>query len=105
MFYTPHYHQANRIVERTNGLLKCFLKPRDPGWSVQLSEAMTKINNSWGVNRCPRITAFYSKSPSILPGVKETKNLINLLHYPGQPVLVELPNVEQVPLVPNTPFQ
>lgn len=71
---------------------------------MQLSEAVTKVNDHWGVNGCPLITAFCPKSPSLLPEMRETEDARDVLHHSGQPVLVELPNVGQVPLVLKTPF-
>jgi len=32
VFHTLYYPQAKRTVERTNGLLKWFLRPWDSGW-------------------------------------------------------------------------
>lgn len=37
-FHTPYYPQANGIVERTNGLLKRFLKPQKANWDCHLWE-------------------------------------------------------------------
>ena len=47
--------------------------------------------------------AFCPKPPSILPGKREDKDPTNPLRYPGQPVLVDLPTVGQVPLTLKTP--
>lgn len=42
------------------------------------------------------------KPPSILPGREENKSSVGLLYNPGQPVLVDLPTVGQVPLTLKT---
>ena len=65
---------------------------------------MTRVNDCWGVNGCPQITAFCPKASSILPGEYETKNPVSPLQYPGQPLLAELPAIGQVPLVLKTPI-
>jgi len=44
-FHTPYYPQANRIGERTNGLLKRFLKPRNSGWAGRVREALSLVNS------------------------------------------------------------
>lgn len=50
VFHTPYYPQANRMVERTNGLLKSALKPHEANWASCLLEAVTKVNSRWGIN-------------------------------------------------------
>lgn len=55
-----------------------------------------------GVNSCPKITAFYPTPPSIVPSLQGPDDPNNPSHYPGQPVLVDLPTVGQVPLVLKT---
>lgn len=45
IFHTPYYPQANGIVERTNGLLKQFLNPLEPGWADRIWDAVTKKND------------------------------------------------------------
>lgn len=102
-FHTPYYPQANGIVERTNSLLKHFLKPHEPGWFMRLSEAVTKVNDGWGVNGCPWITVFCPKPPSLLAEARETEDVKVPLHHSGQYVLVELPSGS--PLGIKNPFQ
>ena len=83
----------------TPGLLKRTLRPHNPGWARRISDAVTKVNGRWGVNGCPRLAAFCPNPPSLLPGTGENKKPRNPLYYPGQPVLVDLPTVGQIPLV------
>jgi len=45
VFHTPYYPQANGIVERTNGLLKQFLKPYKLGWAEWVGDAVTNVNS------------------------------------------------------------
>ena len=104
VFHTPYYPQANGIVERTNGLLKRFLKPHKPGWTERVWDAVTSVNSRWGVNGCPKITAFCPKAPKIMPAPHGPDHRSNPSHFPGQPVLVELPTVGTVPLVLDTPL-
>ena len=102
IFHTCYYPQTNGIGERTNRLLKCVLRPHNSGWPACLPDAVVKANSCWGVNGCPRLTAFCPKPPS--PGKKETKDPVKTLHFPGQPILVNLPAVGEVPLTLKTPF-
>lgn len=104
VFHTPYYPQGNGIAERTNGLLKRFLKLHEPGWPNRLWEAVMKVNDRWGVNGSPRLIAFCPKPPSIIPGRREEKNPQNPLHYPAQSVLDNLPTIGEVPLVLKTPI-
>jgi len=66
-FHTPYYLQANGIVERTNGLLKRFLKPHKSGWAERVGDAVTSVSNCWGTNGCPKITAFCPQALTIMP--------------------------------------
>lgn len=104
VFHTHYYPQANGIVERTNGLLKPVLKLHSAGWPARLPDAVAKVNNRWGKNRCPKLTAFCPEPHSLLPGKREGKNPVKPLHYPGQPVLVDLPTIGEVPLILKTPL-
>ncbi|KAF4804444.1 hypothetical protein TURU_007906 [Turdus rufiventris] len=104
IFHTPYYPQANGIVERTNGLLKRLLKLQETGWDLRLWKAVKGINDRWGVNRCPKITAFCPKAPNIIHVLRGTNDPKNPGHYPGQPVLVDLPTVGEVPLVLKPPL-
>lgn len=52
-FPYPSLPSGSVIVEHTNGLLKRALKPHNPGWTQQIADAVSKINNCWGVNGCP----------------------------------------------------
>ena len=101
-FHTPYYPQANRVVERSNGLLKCILRPHDPGWSARIPDAIARVNGQWGINGCPRLTPFCPTTSFLLPGEREEKDPIKPLQYPGQPVLVYLPTVGEVPLTLKT---
>lgn len=103
-FHTPYYPQANGIVERTNGLLKHALKLHSAGWPARLPDAVAKVNNRWGKNGCPKLTAFCPKPPSSLPGKREDEDPEKPLHYPGQPVLADLPTIGEVPLTLKTPL-
>ena len=102
VFHTPYYPQANRIVERMNGLLKRFHKPHRSGWAERLWDAVTSVNSRWGMNGCPKITAFCPKAPTIMPAPYGPDPPKSLSHFPSQPVLVKLPTVETVPLLLET---
>jgi len=102
VFHTPYYPQANGIVERTNGLLKRFLKPHKSGWAERVGDAVTSVNSRWGTNGCPKITAFCPQASTIMPTSHGSGHSNNPSHFPGQPVLVELPTVGAVPLVLDT---
>lgn len=52
---TPH-PQASGIVERTNGLLKWFLRPQDPKVPDQLWDTVTKVSDPWRISGCPWLT-------------------------------------------------
>lgn len=65
---------------------------------------MKGVNDRWGVNGCPKITAFCPTAPSIIPSLQGPNDSKNPAHYPGQPVLVDLPTVGEVPLVLKTPL-
>ena len=104
VFHTPYYPQANGIVERTNGLLKRFLKPHKPGWAERVGEAVTNVNNRWGTSGCPKIAAFCPQAPTMVPISRSPNSPRTPFYSPGQPVLVELPTVGAVPLVLDTPL-
>ena len=57
VFHTPYYPQANGIVERTNGLLKRFLKAHKPGGAERVGDAVTSVSSRRGTNGCPKMTA------------------------------------------------
>lgn len=101
-FSHPHYPQANRIVERTNGLLKRFLKPQNPGRATRIQKALTLVNSWWGKFGSPKITAFCPGPPTILPTPQGPDHPKTPLYYPSQPVLVKIPTVGDVPLVLDT---
>jgi len=67
VFHTPYYLQANGIVERTNSLLKRFLKPHKSGWAEQVGDAVTSVNSCWGTYGCPKITAFCPQALKLCP--------------------------------------
>ncbi|RMB99534.1 hypothetical protein DUI87_24271 [Hirundo rustica rustica] len=67
-------------------------------------EAMKGVNDRWAVNGCPKITAFCPTAPSIIPSPQGPDDPKNPAHYPGQPALVDLPTVGEVPLVLKTPL-
>lgn len=100
IFHTPYYPQANGIVERSNGLLKKFLKPEKPNWSSRTSDAVRRVNDRWGINGCPRFNAFCPKAPPLLPITldPDANKLEEPSYFPGQPVLADLPNIGPVPL-------
>lgn len=105
-FHTPfHYPQAKGILERTKRFLKGLLKPREGNWDVRLWEAVKRVNSRWGVNGCPKITAFCPTAPSIIPLLRRPDDSKSPAHYPGQPVLVDLPTVGEVALVLKTPLK
>lgn len=104
IFHTPHYPQANGIVERTNGLLKRFLKPQHSNWTERLWDAVKTVHEQWGVNGCPRLTAFYLQPPSLIPATSKPTGNQKPARFPGQPVWVELPTAGAVPMVLTTPL-
>jgi len=103
VFHTPYYPQANGIMERTNGLLKRFMKPHKSGWAKRVGDTVTTVNSRWGTNGCPKITVFCLQAPTIMPSLHGPGHSNNPSHFPGQPVLLELPTVGAVPLVLDTP--
>ena len=80
------------------------MKPHEGNWDVRLWEVVKGVNDRWGVNGCPKITAFCPTAPSLIASLKEPNDSKNPAHFPGQPVLVALPTVGNVPLVLKTPL-
>lgn len=58
----------------------------------------------WGMNGCPKLRAFCPKPPSLIPAIPGPNREQNPSHFPGQPVLVELPTVGAVQLVLTSPL-
>lgn len=104
IFHTPYSPQANGIVERTDGLLKRFLKPQNSNWTERLWDAVKTVHDRWGVNGCPRLTAFYPQPPSLIPATSKPTGNQKPARVPGQPVLVELPTAGAVPMVLAAPL-
>ena len=103
VFHAPYYPQANGIVERTNGLLKRFLKAHKPGGAERVGDAVTSVSSRRGTNGCPKMRAFCPQAPTIVPTSPGPDRSDNPSRFPGQPVLVELPTVGAVPLTLDAP--
>lgn len=63
VFHILYYHQANRIVEQTNGLIKKHADVSRLSWGVHLSQVVFIVNNCCGSYGNPKTREFSPERP------------------------------------------